>query len=457
MTIILIGLNHQTTPIEYRENLALSGQRLQSALHELKHTQHSGTIPELPLLHEGVILSTCNRLEIYAVAQNHDVGWETVESFLTDYHNIAREDIRPNLYRLEGNDVVEHLMKVASGIDSMILGEPQILGQVSQAFVAAQQANMTGPILSHLFAQAIHAGKRVRTDTDISRFTTSVSHAGTQLLLNEVKNPAPNILIIGAGEIAQLAAKSLHKQADTNLAFINRSHQRAQAFADAYNCLAFKWDQIGDALIWADAVFTATGAPHIVINKSIVEESLTQRAERPLLFVDIAVPRDVDSAVDTLGSVQRFDIDDLKSIVDANTNQRQAAIPAVENIISNEVARFFEWYHSLEVTPIITNLRRRANEVAQLEIEQALNKLGDVDEHTTEIINQLAHRIVNKILHEPTVRLRGQAAEGNGYGYAHAVSELFGLHNGDHDLADIEHFNHTDKTADLSCMISTQQ
>ncbi len=413
------------------------------------------------LIHEGVILSTCNRLEIYAVVENKDAGWRTLEDFLTQFHNVQTHEIEPHLYRYEGKDAVHHLMRVACGLDSMILGEPQILGQVSQAFSAAQAANFTGPVLSHLFFQAIHAGKWARSDTDISRFTTSISHAAAQMLLEKVSVQTPNILIVGAGEIARLGAKSLRKYSQSQIAFINRTPARAELLAAEFGGQSVGWDQLGEALHWADAVFTATSAPHIVITKHTVEQALARRNGRPLFFVDIAVPRDVEASVDTLNGVIRYDIDDLHFVVDTNTAQRQAAIPQVERIIENEVSSFFDWYHSREVTPVITHLRRRAQEVAQLEIEQALNKLGDVDEHTTQVINQLAHRIVNKILHEPTVRLRGQAAEGNGYGYAHAVSELFGLYHNDYDLQPepVDDANKVipDISSTASCIGSAQQ
>ncbi|MFW5691671.1 MAG: glutamyl-tRNA reductase, partial [Chloroflexota bacterium] len=204
---------------------------------------------------------------------------------------------------------------------------------------------------------------------------------------------------------------------------------RAVELAAELGGTALSWHQLSVALTRADAVITATGAPHTVIYAEDVQAVLERRGDRPLVFVDIAVPRDVEVAVGDLPGVRRFDIDDLQSIVDTNTAQRQAAVPRVEMIIDQETSTFLEWYHSRSVTPVIKDLRRWAAEVAELEVQQALNKLGDVDTRTTEIVNRLAQRLVNKLLHEPTVRLRGQAAEGNGFGYAHAVSELFGLHS----------------------------
>ena len=431
MTIIAVGLNHRTAPVELREKLALIGCALPMALEELGGYRDSLDVEDRTApypVQEAVILSTCNRLEVYAVVRDPDTGWQALETFIGGLQNIPASNLEPHLYHYKDEDAVRHLMRVACGLDSMILGESQILGQVSQAFREAQSAGLTGPVLSHLFSQAIHAGKRARTDTTIGSYATSVSHAGVRLVLEKVSHiQSPNILIVGAGEMAVLAAKSLQRP-NINLAYINRTYSRAESLASELGGKSMSWPQLGEALTWADAVITATGAPHTVIYANDVARELPKRGQRSLLFVDIAIPRDVEIIVGELEGVQCFDIDDLQSIVDANTSQREAAIPDVERIIDHQLRVFLKWYHSRSVTPVIQNLRQWANEVAQMEVDQALNKLQDADEHTAQIINRLAHRIVNKLLHEPTVRLRGQASEGNGHAYAHALKELFGLH-----------------------------
>jgi glutamyl-tRNA reductase len=437
MTIILVGLNHRTAPVELREQLALTGGALPEALAALRHEgrRESDAVesgqPSLAALREGLILSTCNRLEIYASTDSAYHGSRFIEGFIARLEGFPAERLRPHLYFLEGEAAVRHLMRVAGGLDSMILGEPQILGQVTAAFRAAQNAGLIGPVLSHLLAQAIHAGKRARSETPISRFTTSVSHAGARLVLEKLPpredRSAPEVLVVGAGEMATLAARSLRDRGVQRLAFINRTTSHADALAAKFDGRSLNWGQLGAALSQVDAVISATHAPHTVIHAQDVEQALAGRNGRGLLFVDIAVPRDVEVSVGDLPGVQRCDIDDLQSIVDANTAQRQAAIPQVEAIIEQELAAFFEWYYSRQVKPVIQGLRRWASDVAQTEVEQALNRLDGADEHTARVVNRLAHRLVNKLLHEPTVRLRGQAAEGNGYGYAHIVSELFGL------------------------------
>jgi len=288
---------------------------------------------------------------------------------------------------------------------------------------------MVGPVLSHLFAQAIHTGKRARAETAISRHTTSVSHAGV-LLLRETLGPscaAARVLLVGAGEMVVTAAQALSKGGVIDLAFINRTFQRAEALALEFNGRALTWYQLEEALAWADAVICATGAPHIVIYRHDVEPVLPLRDGRPLVFIDIAVPRDVEDAVRALPGVEYHDIDDLQSVVDAHKELRKAAVPQVEAIIAQETARFDEWHSSREITPVIKTLRDWGQSVADEEVLRTLNRLADADERTRELVTQLAHRLVNRLLHPPTARLRVQAVEGNGSGYAHAVRELFAL------------------------------
>ena len=450
VTIIAAGLNHRTASVALREKLALTGCALPMALEELRGYQ-AGPENETAQnqIWEAVILSTCNRLEVYAVVGSNNAAWETIETFISSLQNIPVNDLRPHLYYMQGTDAIRHLMRVASGLDSMILGESQILGQVSHAFREAQTVGLTGPVLSHLFAQAVHTGKRAHSETTIGSYATSVSYAGVRLVLEQTRAlEKPNVLIVGAGEMAVLAAKSLQGR-QVNLAFINRTYSRAEALALELDGKAMSWPQFSEALNWADAIITATGAPHIVVYASDVARELPKRGDRPLLFVDIALPRDIEPSAGDLEGVQRFDIDDLQSIVDTNTAQREAAIPEVDRIIDQQLQLFLDWYHSRAVTPVIQNLRQWASEVAQQEVDQALNKLQYTDAHTAQVVNRLAHRIVNKLLHEPTVRLRGQASEGNGHSYAHALSELFGLSPSTLDVFSEDAPNGQDSISDL--------
>jgi glutamyl-tRNA reductase len=421
VTLLLVGLNHRSAPVELRERIALTRGSLQFALQSLCG-------PTAERITEVVIVSTCNRLEIYALADRAQAGADHIMRYLAEQGGIESTSLLPYLYTAAGDEAAQHLMQVACGLDSMILGEPQILGQVTQAYADAQLAGTTGPILSHLFAQAAHAGKRARTETSISRHTTSVSHTGAMLVrdrLGELEHR--HILIIGAGEMAVLAAQSLYRMGARNLAFINRTFARAEELAAQIGGRSLAWSQIDEAFVWADAIVSATGAPHTVVYARDVADAMPCRGGRSLLLVDIAVPRDIEPAVRDVPSVEICDIDDLQSTVDTNASQRQAAVPEVEAIIEQEMTTFLEWYHSRQVTPVIKTLRDLAKSMAEDEVAQALNRLPDSDPRTEKIVQQLAHRLINRLLHEPTVRLRSHAAEGNGYGYAHAVRELFNL------------------------------
>lgn len=421
VAIVAVGLNYRTASVEIREKLTLSGCALPIALEELSSDVD---------ISEAVILSTCNRLELYGATQRPDDAIAALERFLSGLQNIPLDELKAHLYTYQSDDAIRHLMQVACGLDSMILGESQILGQVTQAFEDAHSAHMTGPILSHLFAQAIHAGKRARSETAISRYTTSVSHTGVQLVLERLNDEGidkASILVIGAGEMATLAAQALNRFAIDGLTFINRTYTRAQTLARDFGGSALTWYQLEEALVAADAVICATGAPHTVLYRREVEASLAKRDGHPLTIMDIAVPRDVEDTVRDLPGVHYFDIDDLQSVVDTNIGLRQEAIPEVEAIIEYEMTRFSEWHRSRQVTPVIKTLREWGQSIADDELEHTLSRLSDADERTRRVIRQMAHRLVNRLLHEPTSRLRSQANEGNGYAYAHAVRELFSL------------------------------
>ncbi len=440
MHLILVGLNHRTAPINLREQFSLPVCSLRPALIELgsfnpigaighKNDQNNGHQNIRPRITENIILSTCNRLEVYAVTTGEAAdGWQLIVQFLSGLQGIPLDELQPHLYFMEGQDAVIQLMRVAAGLDSMILGEPQILGQVSSAWTEAHSANTTGPILSHLFDGASHAGKRARTETEIGRHTTSISHAAARLIADKVDDlTQSHIAIIGAGEMAVLAAQALQAKGARQLSFLNRTYSRAEAIASQFECQALNWYHLPEVLATTDVVITATGAPHIVLHERDVRPILAERAGRPLLFVDIAVPRDVEESVGNLPNVQRYDIDQLQSTVEANLAQRQSAIPDVEKIIAKEAERFDLWLQGRQVLPVLVELRRRANNIADTELERYRSHLEDLTPENQEKVTRMVHRIVNKVLHEPTVRLKASAAEGNGVAYAHAIRELFAL------------------------------
>ena len=385
-----------------------------------------------PAIDELVVLSTCNRLEIYFSGAQADDGIAVIEQYLSTRLQAGVAELGAHLYRHIGDDAARHLMRVACGLDSMIFGETQILGQIAQAFEEARLRGHAGPVLSRLFAQAIHAGKRAHTETVISRSTTSISHAAAQLMLEKLPQPAnANIALIGAGEMVGLAARALQRMGVGTMTFVNRTFERAEGLAAEFGGTALPWSALERALIWADAVICATGAPHTVIYRRDIAATLAQREERPIVLMDIAVPRDIEDGIQDLPGVQYFDIDALRMVVDNNAAQRQAARPQVEAIIEQEAEHFFAWQRSRQVTPVIRDLRDWAQTIADDELALTLNRLSGADERTREIVSRMAHRLVNRLLHEPTSRLRLQATEGNGDSYVGAIRELFALNSAD--------------------------
>ena len=365
-------------------------------------------------------------------------GWDAIERYLAQLHNVTPEAIHRQLYFREGFATAEHLMRVAAGLDSMILGEPQILGQVAQALTEAQVTGACGPTLSHLFSQALHCGKRARTETVIGSYTTSISHAAAQLAADTLGGlRASHALVLGAGEMAELAAVAFQQHGAASITCINRTQARADRLAERVNGRAVGWSSLVDELAAADVVVAATGAPHAVVMQDDVRAALALRngshGGRPLLLIDIALPRDIEVTVEQLPGVQRYDIDHLRDTVDANLARRVAAVPAVEQIVEAEAGAFLEWLDGRQVVPALIELRRKAELMAGVELERTLRRLEHLDGADPRVEHEvvyLAHRIINKLLHEPTVRLKAQAANGNGAAYAHVLQELFALEAG---------------------------
>jgi glutamyl-tRNA reductase len=425
MPIILVGLNHRTAPVHVREQVALKDAGLQAALKALVATGRPGTVATshhpAP---EAVIVSTCNRLELYMVAEDRETTWAAFDRCMAD----RTMGLRSHVYMLEGRAAVSHLLRVASGLDSLVLGESQILGQVAQALEQAQAARTVGSILTHLFAQAVHTGKRARNETRIERHTTSVSHAAALLAQSEVGELGTvRTVVVGAGEVAELAGRALRMRGARDLAWINRTDARAEALARTVGGRPFRWSQLDEALRWTDVIITATGAPAAVIHADQVAGLLSTRGARPLLFIDLALPRDVDEAVERLPGVKRYDLDDLNAILDINMAERRAAVPDVEAIIDAELDAFFGWLDSRHVVPVIVELRRKVHQLARAEVARAAGRLDGEDQRSHELIERVAERIVNKLLHDPTERLKTHAANGNGNAYAQAIRDLFAL------------------------------
>ena len=407
MPLQLIGLNHQTTPVALRERLYLRDTDLTHALTDLRGI---------------VILSTCNRLELY-----FNGGHETdILHFLAAHSGLSENELRPYLYHKQEQAVVEHLLRVACGLDSLVLGETQILGQVNQAFQAATHLATPDTILHRLFEMALYTGKRARTETAISQASTSVSHAAAMLVHEKVRTAQPRILVLGAGEMAELAVFALHKYDYQEIVVLNRTFAHAQTLAEKYGLQAHDWSNLWEQLTEVDVVIAATGAPHILLDAANLRH-VTGKRQQPLMLVDIAVPRNIAPDVAMLDGVYLYDIDALKDIVDDNLALRQACIPQVEAIIHEENERYLQWLNERNVVPVICDLRRELSSVIDSELQAALQKLPELSEAEQAVIKRMAHRITNKVLHMPTTSLREHASSGNGSEFAAVVRELFDL------------------------------
>jgi len=422
MIIFCVGLSHHTAPVELRERLSYTPIVLKAALARFGCDHHSRPAG----LKELVILSTCNRLELYAVAATE--RFDALLDFISETRQAPIADFEAYLYRYTGADAVEHLARVASGLDSMILGEPQILGQITNAFEEALGHDAAGSILSGLFRAAIHTGKRARTETAIGHNPATVSSVAIKLAEASIGNlPEAHVLIVGAGEMAELAVKALRARGVTHLAVVNRTHERAMRLAEQWGGQALTFEELTEAMLAADLVITSTGAPHTLITPDLVRNVMQHRPDRPLVLVDIAVPRDIDPDVRGIANVFCYDIDDLQSHLNDTVTEREHEIPHVVAIIAEEVNAFMAWMHSLEIKPVITELRAKADALRRTELDKALRRLPNLDEDERQCVEFLSESLMNKLLHDLTLRLKAEAGNGHAAEYAAAVRYLFAL------------------------------
>ncbi len=424
MKILLLGLSHKTAPIQIRERLAFTPAILRSAL------THFGSIhaqAHLEDVHEGVILSTCNRLEVYALVHHPEIATAAIINLLSQSYDIAPAAFSDYVYIYHDEEAIRHLMQVAAGLDSMVLGEPQILGQVKEAYQAALSQGAAGTVLSALFRAAIHTGKRARTETAISVNPASVSSVAADLagyLLGDLSTQ--QVLLIGAGEMGAIAVKALINRGVSNVIVANRTYENAAQLARAWGGKAINFQQLPAALSKANIIITCTGAPHPILDRVLLEPAMTARPNHPLFIFDIAVPRDVEANVTEIPHVHLFDIDDLQSQADKHLAERESEIPLVAKIVNEEANHFLEWLSSLEVTATITALRQQAEQWRQDELERLFNRLN-LDEQGQKLVVTMSHRLINKILHEPMLCLKKEAAQGNGAAYITTVRHLFSL------------------------------
>jgi len=418
--LICIGLSHKTAPLEVRERVAFSTE-------QQRHILASAASGNLPGISELAILDTCNRTELYA-AGVPGVAEQTLRTVLTDYNKLSADELVAYTYMLDDGECVEHLLRVSAGLDSQVMGEPQILGQVAAAYEQASSLHSTGPTLSTLLQQAIHVGKRVRSETALGEGALSISSIAavySAQVIGALQGAC--MLIVGAGEMAQAAAAAFVRRGVDHLLVANRTLEHAEEIAAQWHGRALPFTQLGDGLAEADLVVAAAFAPHTLIHPVDILPIMERRAGRPLVIFDIALPRIVSPEVKMIPGVTLYDLDDLQGAADAHRASRQKAIPLAEQILTEEAQNFAQWQVSRTVVPVIQELRAKVESIRQAELKAALRKLPDLTEREREIIEDFSQRLVNKLLHQPTLKLKAQPAEEPAEIYANLVSELFDL------------------------------
>jgi glutamyl-tRNA reductase len=419
MALFVAGLNHRSAPVELRETLAIEEDKQRELLRDLLD---GGVVDEV------VVISTCNRVEVYGVADVPGEARAAAFRRLCRHRGLDPAAVEPLLYTHVDGDAVHHTFRVSASLDSMMLGEPQILGQVKDAFALAQSCQTVGPTLHTLFSQAFAVAKRVRTETEIGRHAVSVSFAAVELARKIFTGLAGKaVLVVGAGEMSELAAHHLVEEGAFPLYVTNRTLARAQELARALSGTALPFDELPTALASVDIVVTSTGAPEPVISREMVARAVQGRGNRPLFFIDIAVPRDVEASVDTLDDVYCYDIDDLKQVVDANLRERGREAQRAEGLVEREVAKFRARLSDVEVIPTIVSLRDRLEGIRAGEVRKALSRLPDASPETRAALEALSTAIVNKILHAPITKLRESSRAGSGRSWTELVHGLFGL------------------------------
>lgn len=407
MNLIVVGLNHKTAPVEIREKLAFnSKEAIKEALREI--IKQKG-------ISEAVVISTCNRVEIYAYTSNvcnseiqeQNYSEEAIKNFLADFHKIERQNFEEYLYIHYDKKAVEHLFKVASSLDSMIVGEPQITGQVKEAYEIALSERTTSLILNHLMNRALFTAKRVRNETRIDENPVSVSYAAVGLIkkvFDELSKKS--ILLLGAGEMAELALKHLIGNGIKNVYIVNRTFERAKELAKEFNGVAVPFENLKEQLIKTDIVICSTGATNYVITEKMVKEVMPLRKYRPIFFIDISVPRNIEPACNDLDNVYLYNIDDLQDVVDSNLLERKKEAEKALSIVQEETEKFFQWVNSLESVPVIVSIRNKAEQLRQEEVEKFKAKFKDLPPELLNSIDYLTQSIVNKIMHSPTIALK---------------------------------------------------
>jgi glutamyl-tRNA reductase len=417
--LLALGVSHKTAPVALRERLALPEGRAAGALHELAGD---------PSIHEAVAISTCNRTELHLVAGDPVEAESIALTALSRQAGIRPTELFGRIYSLRGSDAARHLFEVAAGLDSMIVGEAEVQGQVKRAYELALVEGVTGPISNQLFRDALAAGKRVRTETALGRGRTSVSSVAVDLAraaLGELSTR--RVLVLGAGENGELTARALSERGVTTVFIANRRYDRAIGLAQRFGGKAVRFDDLPEELVAADIVVSSTGSPHQILGHEELAMVVEHREGRPLLLIDIAVPRDIDPSVRNLPGLTLYDMDDLQREVARNLGVREAESTRARAIVDEEVGRFERWLAGLDVVPTIAALRERGEAIVDLVVGENEPRFESLSEADRERIHAMARAIVGRLLHEPTLRLKRSAGGDPSYVYVQALRELFGL------------------------------
>ena len=419
MHLLLLGVSHRTAPVELRERVDFVRRGVDAALEALAAR---------PGLAETVVLSTCNRSEVYAACEHPDDGAAELARFMAAFHEVPDAELAPHCFRLLDGEVASHLFRVAAGLDSLVVGEPQILGQVKEAYAAATAARRTGPLLNRLFHASFTVGKRVRSQTGLGEGAVSVSYAAVSLARKIFGDLSGlSVLIVGAGEMAKLTAIHLKAQDVRRVAVASRTLQSAQLLAGRIGGEAIEWAAVDAALAESAIVITATSATEPVLTRSRVRAAMRRRGDRPLFLIDIAVPRDVAPDVGDLDQVFLYNIDDLRAIVNENLARRAAELERAEGIVGQEVAQYEQWLRSRGAVPTVVALRRRFEDIRQAELQRLEGKLAGLPPEAKDRVDEITHLIVEKLLLTPTEQLKAAHDEKAVVTYSDVLNRLFGL------------------------------
>ncbi len=420
MSIVVVGLSHKSAPIEVREKLNFPEATISEALKKL--VGYEG-------VREGLILSTCNRVEIYASVQDSGTGIERIKQFISDYHRLSREALEQSLYVYPEAEGVRHTFRVASSLDSMVLGEAQILGQLKESYDLALKAKTTSTILNKLIKKAISVAKRVRTETKLAEGAVSISTAAVELakkIFGELTGK--NVMLLGAGEMAELAAQHLLGNGVKNIMVANRTFERAEELAKEFKGDAIRFEHFPDAMVMVDILICATGAPQYVVKRDMVGRVIKERRNKPIFMIDISNPRNIDPEVDKVDNVYLYDIDDLQSKVDVNTGGRAKEAEKAEELITQEVETYLQWERALDAVPTIVDLREKVEDIRKRELERTIGSLNGITEDQKRAMEAMSQAIVNKLLHAPLVVLKQAASvPGEGDNTISIARRLFNL------------------------------